>query len=108
MIRFHLDEHIHPAIATGVRVRGIDVTTAAEAGLLGANDEQHLAFATREQRVIVTHDSDFLVLHANGKPHAGIAFCHHEARSIGEIVAALVLMNECLTADEMQNRVEFI
>ena len=27
MLSFHLDEHIHPAIAAGLRRRGIDVTT---------------------------------------------------------------------------------
>jgi hypothetical protein len=26
-IRFHLDEHIHPGIAIGLRARGLDVTT---------------------------------------------------------------------------------
>jgi len=44
-MRFHLDEHIHSAVAAGLRRRGIDVTTAAEVELLGADDEKHLAFA---------------------------------------------------------------
>ena len=33
MLSFHLDEHMHPAIAAGLRRRGIDVTTTFEAGL---------------------------------------------------------------------------
>jgi hypothetical protein len=37
-LRFHLDEHVAGAIAAGLRRRGIDVTTAADAGLLGAED----------------------------------------------------------------------
>jgi hypothetical protein len=44
-IKFHLDEHVHPAIAEGLRRRGIDVTTTIEAELLGAEDEKHLEFA---------------------------------------------------------------
>ena len=32
-IRFHLDEHVDPAIATALRRAGIDVTTTVEAGL---------------------------------------------------------------------------
>jgi hypothetical protein len=44
-IRFHLDEHVASAIAEGLRRRGIDVTTTADAGLLDAPDEDHLAFA---------------------------------------------------------------
>jgi hypothetical protein len=31
-IRFHLDEHVDPAIATALRRAGIDVTTTNEAG----------------------------------------------------------------------------
>jgi predicted nuclease of predicted toxin-antitoxin system len=59
-MRFHLDEHVAHAIAAGLRRRGIDVTTTVDAGLLSAPDEEHLAFAKRDARVIVTQDSDFL------------------------------------------------
>ena len=65
-IRFHLDEHISEAVARGLRVRGIDVTTSIEAGLKARPDEEHLAFGVAQQRVVVTHDDDFLVLHAAG------------------------------------------
>ena len=44
-IKFHLDENVSNAIANGLRMRGIDVTTSPEAGLIGASDEQQLAFA---------------------------------------------------------------
>jgi predicted nuclease of predicted toxin-antitoxin system len=59
-MRFHLDEHVSHSIARGLRLRGIDVTTAADANLLTASDEDHLAYALRETRVIFTHDDDFL------------------------------------------------
>ena len=61
-MRFHLDEHLPHAIAEGLRRRGIDVTTTVEAGLRGASDDVHLAYALEQQRVIVTNDLDFLVL----------------------------------------------
>jgi len=44
-IKFHLDENVSSAIADGLRRRGIDVTTTAEVGLIGASDETQLAFA---------------------------------------------------------------
>jgi predicted nuclease of predicted toxin-antitoxin system len=53
-IRFHLDEHCSTALAEALQRRGIDVTTAAGAGLLQATDEEHLRFAAREQRVVFT------------------------------------------------------
>ena len=70
-IRFHLDEHVPDAVARGLRRRGIDVTTTDEAGLTAARDIEHVAFALLENRVIVTHDEDFLKLHADGVAHYG-------------------------------------
>ena len=106
-MRFHLDEHVDHAIATGLGQRGIDVTTAVSAGLLSAPDEAHIAFALREQRVIFTNDSDFLRLAASGVSHAGIVYCAPQARTIGDIVRHLCLMHDCLAADDMKNMVEF-
>ena len=54
VIRFHLDENVNPAIAVGLRKRGIDVTTSQEVGLLGVSDLEQLAYARREGRVILT------------------------------------------------------
>lgn len=75
-VAFHLDEHVPAALAEAVRLRGIDVTTTSDAGLVGAEDRDHLAFAAAAGRVVITQDVDFLKLHAAGEPHAGIAYCH--------------------------------
>ncbi len=108
MIRFHLDENVDEAVARALRNRGIDVTTAGDANLLSAADEDHLAFALAERRVIATHDADFLRLHAAGTPHAGIVYCHTESRSIGQMVRSLVLIHECLTQEEMEGHIEWL
>ena len=44
-IRFHLDENVDGAIAEGLRRRSIDVTTTPDVGLIGASDEEQVAFA---------------------------------------------------------------
>jgi predicted nuclease of predicted toxin-antitoxin system len=90
-MRFHMDEHINPAIANGLRRRGIDVTTTADVGLQGTTDEEHLAFARAERRIIVTHDDDYLRLHQRDISHAGIAYCRQQTQSIGEMLRALIL-----------------
>jgi predicted nuclease of predicted toxin-antitoxin system len=74
-IRFHLDENCPRAIASGLRRRGIDVTTSGETGRLGVDDLQQNAYALAEGRMIFTQDEDFLAIHAAGIPHPGIAFC---------------------------------
>jgi hypothetical protein len=107
-IRFHLDEHIDSAIADGLRRRGIDVTTTVEAKLRTDEDDAHLAFARTAARVIVTHDADYLRMHQRGMAHAGIAYCHQQTRSIGDIIRGLVLIWELLTPAEMVNHVEYL
>jgi hypothetical protein len=49
-IRFHLDEHVPRAVADGLRKLGIDVTTCADASLLGAADVDHIAFGLAQGR----------------------------------------------------------
>lgn len=107
-IRFHLDEHCPQALAAGLRRRGVDVTTSADAGLLRAGDERHVAFGIAEGRIIFTQDDDYLALNASGTPHRGIVYCHQRARAIGEIIEALVLIWEVYEPEEMANRVEYI
>ena len=78
-IQFHLDENCDPRIALGLRRKGINVTTAVDAGLLHAVDEKHFEFASREQHVIFTQDADFLRIAATGTPHPGITYCQSGA-----------------------------
>ena len=107
-IRFHLDENCDRAIAEGLRRRGIDVSTSPEAGLLRATDEEQVAFAISQNRVLFTQDRDFLRMHAAGTLHAGIAYCGKNTKSIGAIIQGLVLIWEVLEPDEIANRVEFL
>jgi predicted nuclease of predicted toxin-antitoxin system len=107
-IRFHLDEHVDPAIATGLARRGIDATTTVQAGLLGASDEEHLTFALGEGRVVFTQDDDFLRLAASGRRHAGVVYCKQGGRAIGPIIEFLELIHLCMTAEEMRDHVEFV
>ncbi len=91
-IRFHLDENIPLDVAIGLRRRGIDVTTTAEARLAGAADEIQLAFAASEGRVLVTQDHDFLKLHADGNTHAGIAYAPRRSRTLRDLLYSLSLI----------------
>ncbi len=57
----HRDD-IHHAIAHALRRRGVEVSTTTEAGLLGEADDDQLAYAVLERRVLVTHDPDLIEL----------------------------------------------
>ena len=79
-IRYHLDESVPNSVANGLRLRGIDVTTTKEAGLLEASDEEHLQWAHEQGRVVFSCDDDFLRLASQGVPHSGVAYCHQRKR----------------------------
>lgn len=107
-IRYLVDEHVAKAVATGLRKRGIDTITIAEASLLGAEDEDLLAFGKEKSRVMVTQDRDFLRLAAEAKgDHLGIVYAP-QGRSIGELVRLLDLLAQVSDAEEMRGRVEYI
>ena len=75
---------------------------------MGANDAAQLAFAASHGRVLVTHDADFLRLHAEGTIHAGIAYCLVGALTAGELLRRLVLIYDLLSVEEMKNQIEFL
>ncbi|MCE2674711.1 MAG: DUF5615 family PIN-like protein, partial [Microcystis sp. 53598_E5] len=104
-LKFHLDESVSNAIAKGLRMRGIDVTTSPEKGLMGSSDEEQLAYALSQGRVIFTFDDDFLVLSSMGLEHWGIIYSH-QRQSIGKIISDLVLIWECLEPGYMYKNVE--
>lgn len=75
VIRFHLDENVESAIASGLRKQSIDVTTTTEAGIRKSGDETQMAFAKRSGRVLFTQDCDFTTLAPMSCPHPGVFYC---------------------------------
>jgi len=106
-IKFYLDEHVPAAVARGLRVRGVDVLTVVEARMRGAIDEEHLARATAENRVLFSQDEDFLRLGATVPGHAGVVFAHQQ-RSVGWIINGLLLIHGVMEPAEMVGRVEYL
>ncbi len=107
-IRFHLDENVNLAVADALRFRGYDVTIPKDQRLIGAVDEDHLAFATRQGRVLVTHDADFLRMHEQNYIHCGIAFTRRPDQPVGDLIRSLALIGEVLSAEEMEQHIEYL
>jgi hypothetical protein len=83
------------------------VLTVQEARRSGLSDREQLSFALSEQRVMVTMDSDFLMLTSEGVPHAGIVYVNPQ-RSVGELIGSLMLVYDVLTSADMTNHVEYL
>ncbi|MDB5330177.1 MAG: hypothetical protein JWP03_1328 [Phycisphaerales bacterium] len=107
-MRFHTDENVSEAVALGLRRRGFDVTTTKEAGLRGVTDEDQLAYALRESRVMISHDADMLRLASAGAPHAGLTYCHGQKYKVGQLLLKLLALAGRLPPQAMQGRVEFL
>ena len=107
-LQFYLDEHIPRAVAEGLQRRGIAVITTLEAGRIGANDREQLEFTYQNDMVLVTQNADFLRLHQEGVPHAGIVYCRQQVLPIGEMLRGLILIHAVLKPDDMKHQLEFL
>ena len=58
--RFLVDESVGINAARLIRDRGWNVCYVDDVGLSGRSDEEVLAFAWEEQRILLTHDFEFL------------------------------------------------
>lgn len=67
-----------------------------------------LEFARQSGRVLFTQDADFLRLHRDGVPHAGVVYAVPGLSDIGAAVRFLCLLHDCVAPAEMQNAVEFL
>lgn len=106
-VKFYVDEHVSRAVARGLRQRGVDVLRVPEAGMMEATDEEHLARARAEGRVIFTQDADFLRHHAAGSEHAGIVYAP-QGTPISEMIRGLMLIYQVLDAEDMVGHLEFL
>lgn len=57
--RFLTDENIRQEVVAFLRARSLDVKDVQEEGLFGASDRRLLQLGLAEERVVLTHDSDF-------------------------------------------------
>lgn len=113
-IRLYLDEDaMDEDLVYGLRLRGLDVMTAREAGMIERNDKEHLDYATGQGRVLYSFNvSDYYRLHteylSQERSHAGIILARQQRYSVGEQQRRLLKLVATRSAEEMRNRVEFL
>jgi predicted nuclease of predicted toxin-antitoxin system len=120
-LRFYFDTHIAKAAAIQLRAKGLDVLRCEEVGMADASDADHLEYAAREGRIVVTQDADFSDLHVqwqqNERKHAGILRLPRTLQSeaqISFVVNELVFYHEAEIAGalefaaDIQNRLIYL
>ena len=114
MIRLYLDEDsMRRSLVRALRVRGVDLITALDVGMIEREDAEHLDYATEQGRVLCSFNvGDYYRLHtdyvAQGKPHAGIILMRQQYYSVGEQMRRILKLMASRSADEMRNWVEFL
>jgi hypothetical protein len=113
-VRLYLDEDTMDGdLVQSLRVRGVDLQTALEAGMLRRADRELLEYAAQHGRAVYTFNiGHFCALHTDflrsGKDHAGIVVAQQQRFSVGEQMRRLLKLIAARTGEEIQNRLEFL
>lgn len=96
-----------------LRIRGVDLVTALEQGMIRRDDADHLELATAQGRVLYSFNvRDFQRLHTeylkHDKHHAGIILAQQQRYNIGEQMRRLLRIIARLSAEEMADSLLFL
>lgn len=114
MLALYFDEDsMDQALLLALRARGVDVISAADAGMLGVSDLEQLGYATSQKRVLFSFNrGDFYRLHsqflAEGKNHQGIILAKQQRYSIGQQLRQILELLNSKSEAEMVNNVVFL
>ena len=112
--RYLDDDSLDKALVKALRERGIDVVTTVEVGLDGSDDEEHLAYAAEQGRVLCTFNiGDFCRIHSQwlseGKSHAGIILAQQQRhRDVGDRLRRILKLAASKSDQDMKDSVEFL
>ena len=90
MTKFLVDENIPPAVIEWLKLQGLDVKDVYDLSLAGATDDEIMALAQAEARIILTFDQHFAdILRYPLDSHAGVIRLRIHPPLIGDITDAL-------------------
>ena len=114
MLRIFIDQDFDHDILRGLRLRvpALDAVTAREAGMDRKSDQEILAWAAREGRIVVTHDRNTMPHHAydrvrSADPMPGVFVVPREM-PVGSVIAELQVLIECSLEGEWEHLVVFL
>ena len=114
LIRLYLDEDaMERSLVSGLRARGISVTTVLDEGMSERSDIEQLEFATKIGRSIYTFNvGHFCSLHTEfvttGRSHSGIIIVNRQRYSVGEQIRRLSDLVNARSAEQMRNNLHFL
>lgn len=112
-IRFQGDYDLKRAIIIGVKRRQpeIEFQNAEDGNLRGVDDQNVLAFAAREGRILVSHDHSTMPIHfanfISNQDSPGLILIEQRL-PVKDAIEEILLIWEASEAEEWTNRLEFI
>ncbi|MEW6665114.1 MAG: DUF5615 family PIN-like protein [Thermodesulfobacteriota bacterium] len=111
-VSLHMDEHVHRAITTGLRLRKVDVLTVQEDDRRNTEDDILLDRATELGRVLFSQDEDMLAetkrRQTEGVRFSGVIYAHQLRITIGACVHDLESIARAADPKELANRIEYL
>jgi predicted nuclease of predicted toxin-antitoxin system len=112
MLRYYFDHNIQRQIASGLRLRGVDLLTAYEDAMHEAADGDVLARAYQAHRVLVTKDHDFLKIARDRLRQQisfpGVIYITKDNLPIGQCIEELELVAKVYEPEEVSGRILFL
>ena len=111
MLRLAADENFDNDVVRGLLRRNptLDIVRVQDTGLMGSRDNEILAWAAKENRVVLTHDvstmSQFAhqrIAQHNSMP--GLILIA-QMPDLGRIIEDILLICECCETSELENRI---
>ena len=111
-IRLYFDEDVSQEVVESLRTRGLDVTSALDAGMLRESDHEQLLYAVSQRRALVTHNRhDFEEEHRKfleqGLKHYGIVVAKRRFPTT-LVTANLITLLNTVTAEDMENQLRYV
>jgi uncharacterized protein DUF5615 len=114
VLRLAADENFNGRIVRGLRRRlpDLDLLRVQDTPVSGADDDELLDWAVRENRIVLTHDVSTLVEKAwrrvkEGRAMRGVVAVGSDA-PIGEVVSDLALLVLAGTVEDVEARVLYL
>lgn len=100
-------------LVEALRSRDVRVITVLDGGLSGRSDEDQLKAATELKCAVFTFNvPDFVRIHQRwqsaGRSHGGLILAQQQRFSIGEQLRRILRLRGKVSAEEMQDRMEFL
>lgn len=114
MLRFAADENLNNDIVRGLlrRVPDLGIVRIQDTELSGADDPTVLAWAARDQRILLTHDVATITKYAYdriraGQPMPGVFEINHQI-AVGLAIDDLLLLAESSLENEWEGQILYL